>query len=216
MNPGSFSTAGEDFMRARSASGAATKLRIIQVASDLFHKQGIRATSPDQIIEASSTGKGQFYYYFQSKEGLIHEVLQAHMEAIRTCTGFANTLIKSWEDLERFYRSFVDLQKKYNMSRGCPIGQVGNELTEDDDLIRHDVSLIFEIMKSRLAAFFIQEKAKGRLSSDADEGRMADFSLAILEGALLLGKVKRDSRPVEATIKEALIHLKRYVVIPKE
>jgi len=33
---------------------------MIRAAADLFHKQGVRATSPDQIIEASATGKGQF------------------------------------------------------------------------------------------------------------------------------------------------------------
>jgi AcrR family transcriptional regulator len=39
-------------------------------AADLFHKQGVHATSPDEVIEASNTGKGQFYHYFKSKEGL--------------------------------------------------------------------------------------------------------------------------------------------------
>ena len=45
-----------------------------------------QATSPDEIIEASRTGKGQFYHYFKSKEGLVHEVLQAHLDAIRNGT----------------------------------------------------------------------------------------------------------------------------------
>ena len=63
---------------------AETRQRIIQVAADLLHKQGVHATSPDEIIEASRTGKGQFYHYFKSKEGVIHEVLQAHLEAIKS------------------------------------------------------------------------------------------------------------------------------------
>ena len=70
-------------MNSRSAKGAETRLRIIRAAADLFHKQGVRATSPDQILEASGTGKGQFYHYFKNKEGLIHEVLQSHLDAIR-------------------------------------------------------------------------------------------------------------------------------------
>ena len=49
--------------------GAYTKLRIIHLAADLFHKQGVHATSPDEIIKASGTKRGQFYYYFKSKEG---------------------------------------------------------------------------------------------------------------------------------------------------
>src|SRR5258708_342001 len=201
-------------MRARSVNGSATKLRIISVASDLFHRQGIRATSPDQIIDASSTGKGQFYHYFKSKEGLVHEVLQTHLETLRASTGFVKAEITSWEDLEQFYRSFVVLQKKFNMSRGCPIGTIASELTEHDELIRYDVLLIFDLMKSKLATFFVREKAQGRLSAEADEERMAEFCIAALQGAMLLGKIKRDSRPVEAVLREALIHLQHYVVTP--
>ena len=59
-------------LNARSTRGAETRLRIIRAAADLFHKQGVGATSPDQVIEASKTGKGQFYHYFKSKEGLVH------------------------------------------------------------------------------------------------------------------------------------------------
>ena len=62
-------------MRPRSAKGAATKDKIIRTAADLFHERGVGTTSPDDIIEASKTGKGQFYHYFKSKEGLVHEVL---------------------------------------------------------------------------------------------------------------------------------------------
>ena len=61
-------------MKAQFVKGAETRLRIIRAAADLFHKQGARSTSPDQVIEASRTGKGQFYHYFKSKEGLVHEV----------------------------------------------------------------------------------------------------------------------------------------------
>jgi AcrR family transcriptional regulator len=32
--------------------------------------------------EASGTGKGQFYHYFRSNEGLVHEVLQWYLEDI--------------------------------------------------------------------------------------------------------------------------------------
>src|SRR5262252_9975566 len=118
-----------DGMKARFVRGAETRLRIIQVAADLFHKQGVRATSPDEIIEASATGKGQFYYYFKSKEGLVHEVLLHHLEAIKNGDAPVNYEINSWQDLERWFQAHVELQQRYKMTRGCPFGTVGNELT---------------------------------------------------------------------------------------
>lgn len=202
-------------MKTRFARGADTRLRILQTAADLFHKQGVRATSPDEIIEASRTGKGQFYHYFKSKEGLIHEVLHAHLEAIKAAKAPVQYEIKSWRDLERWFKGHLELQQNFDMTRGCPFGTIGNEVTENDELIRQDLNLIFEVVKNRLAAFFIQEKAKGRLVRKADAERMADFCIATVQGAMLMGKIKRSSQTVETTAREALAHLKGYTVTPK-
>ena len=83
-------------INAKSVKGAETRLRIIQVAAELFHKQVVGAISPDQIIEASGTGKGQFYHYFKSKEGIVHEALQSHLDAIRTGAAPVNYEIESF------------------------------------------------------------------------------------------------------------------------
>jgi hypothetical protein len=101
----------------------------------------------------------------------------------------------------------MELQKSFAMTRGCPFGTVANEVTENDELIRQDLSLIFEVIRHKLAAFFIREKARGELVEDADEGRMGDFCIVAIQGAMLLGKIKRDSQPVETTVREALAHL---------
>jgi TetR/AcrR family transcriptional regulator, transcriptional repressor for nem operon len=202
-------------MKKFSASDSDSRLRMVKVASDLFHKQGVRATSPDEIIEASRTGKGQFYHYFKSKEGLVHAVLESHLEAIKSGSGRIKYEINSWKDLEKWFHSHIDWQMSFGMTRGCPIGTVANELTEEDELIRQDVSLIIELIKYKVAAFFIREKAKGYLRNDADEERLADFCIATLQGAMLVGKIRRNKRPVEMTFREALEHLKYYAVSPK-
>ena len=201
-------------MAVRSSQGAETRVRIIQVAADLFHKQGVRATSPDEIIEVSGTGKGQFYHYFKSKEGLVHEVLQFYVTAIKTGSASVSYDIQSWEDLERWFSAQLELQRRFLMKRGCPFGTIGNEVTDNDELIRQDLSLIFELVGNQLTAFFIREKAKGRLLDAVNERQLADFCMAVAQGAMLIGKVKRDSQLVEATFREALSHLRAYAVKP--
>jgi len=195
-------------MKQRFVRGADTRLRIIRMAADLFHKQGARATSPDEIIEASRTGKGQFYHYFRSKEGLIHEVLQTYLDEIKIGTSRVSYEIKSWRDLEKWFAAQVELQKNYEMTRGCPFGTLGNEVSDNDELVRQDVSLIFEVIKNKLAAFFVRQKAKGSLVKRADPERMADFCIASMQGAMLMGKIKRSSQTVEITVQElSLIHI---------
>ena len=201
-------------MKRHYATGTETRLRIIGAAADLFHKQGVHLTSPDQIIEASGTGKGQFYHYFKNKERLVHEVLQTHLEMIKTGQSPVSYDVDSWPELRQCFMKHVELQKRFDMTRGCPIGTVGNEVTEHDELIRQDVSLIFEVIKNKLAAFFIREKAKGKLSGEIDEEQLANFCIATLQGAMLMGKVQRSSRPVEAAIRAALDHLEHFVTKP--
>jgi TetR/AcrR family transcriptional repressor of nem operon len=199
-------------MKERFMRGAETRLRIIRTAADLFHKQGVRTTSPDEIIEASRTGKGQFYHYFKSKEGLIHELLQVQLEAIKSGNAPIQYEITSWKDLERWFLTQIELQKSFGMTRGCPFGTIGNEVTENDQLIRQDLGLIFEVVKHKLAAFFIREKSRGRLARNSDENAMADFCIATIQGAMLLGKISRSSQAVEAIVHNALAHLTGYAI----
>jgi AcrR family transcriptional regulator len=196
-------------MTKRSAQGSDTRLRIIRAAADLFHKQGVHATSPDDVIEASNTGKGQFYHYFKNKEGLVHEVLQTHLEAIRAGSAPLKYDVESWQDLERWFQAHLQLQKSFGMARGCPFGTIGNEVTENDELIRQDLCLIFEVVKGKLSAFFVRQKAKGSIAKSADVGALADFCIATVQGAMLMGKIERSSRPVETTVAEALRHVRR-------
>ena len=202
-------------MKTRFVRGAETRLRIIRTAADLFHKQGVRTTSPDEIIEASRTGKGQFYHYFKSKEGLIHEVLQVHLEAIKNGNAPVQYEINSWKDLESWFDAQIELQKSYGMTRGCPFGTIGNEVTENDELIRQDLGLIFEVVKHKLAAFFIREKSRGRLARTANENSMAEFCVATIQGAMLMGKISRSSQTVAAIVREAIAHLESYAVRSK-
>jgi len=52
------------------------------------------------------------------------------------------------------------------------------------------------------------------LTADANENQMADFCISAVQGAMLLGKIKRNAQPVEAALAEALKHLRRYAVMP--
>jgi TetR/AcrR family transcriptional regulator, transcriptional repressor for nem operon len=197
-------------MSARTERGDKTRRQILAAAADLFHKQGVVATSPDQIIEASGTGKGQFYHYFKNKEGLVHEVLQKYLEEIRNGSAPLSYEIASWNDLEQWFLSQVALQRRFRMTRGCPFGTIGNEVTENDELIRQDLNLIFEVIRAKLATFFVKEKASSRLDPHTNPDQLADFCLATIQGAMLMGKVKRSSQLVESVVHQAMAHLRRH------
>lgn len=123
-----------------------------------------------------------------------------------------NYQISSWRDLQKWFLAHIKLQKRFQMKRGCPFGTVGNELIGEEGAVREGLSRIFELVKSRLAAFFAKEKSEGGLAKNVSVQLLADFCIATVQGAMLLGKVRKDSRPVEMTVQEALAHLKGYSV----
>ena len=191
------------------------KLRMIRAAADLFHKQGVHLTVPEEVVKAAGTTMNQFYHHFANKEGLVHGVLRTYYGAIKDAAGPVNSInyqISSWGDLEKWFLAHIKLQKRFQMKRGCPFGTVGNELIGEEGAIREDLSRIFELVKGRLAAFFAKEKNGGRLATNVSAELLADFCIATMQGAMLLGKVKKDSRPVEITVREALAHLKGYSI----
>jgi len=144
----------------------------------------------------------------------VHEVLQNYLGGGASGGSGISYEIASWQDLERWFTAHVELQRRFRMTRGCPFGTIANEVTETDELIRQDLNLIFEVMKSKLAAFFIREQATGRFAPDANPEQLADFCIAAVQGAMLMGKIKRSSRTVETTLREALAHLERHTRAP--
>src|SRR5512132_128654 len=59
----------------KSQKGAATRDQILNAASRLIHVQGYQSTSLDDVLRESGVGKGNFYYYFKSKEDLGYAII---------------------------------------------------------------------------------------------------------------------------------------------
>jgi TetR/AcrR family transcriptional regulator, transcriptional repressor for nem operon len=197
---------------AQSDSNAEIKARMIRAAAELFHEEGVRVATPEDVVRASGGTLTQFYHIFRNKEGLIHEVIRAEFEAVKSGATPLVCDFVSWANLENWFLTHLELQRKFDMTRTCLFGKVGIEVAERDGPIREEISAIFEFMKSRIVEFLKKEKAAGRLAMDANESSLADFCIATVHGAMLLGKVKKDSRPVEAAVREAIAHLRTYVV----
>lgn len=190
------------------------RLQIVLAAGDLFHRQGVESTTNDEIIEAVGVGKAEFRQYFKSKSELVEVVLRYHVEGLAAGTGLLKYDVRTWWDLEECLASHVEFQKLFRMTRGCPIGRLGSELTEEDDLVRHSLNRALDLMITRLECFFSREKREGRLANDADVEQLANFCVAVIQGAMLTGKIRGNCRSVESTFEDLLSHLKSYVRVP--
>jgi len=201
----------------RSARGAATRDQIIDVASRLIHLRGYHGTSLDDVLRESGVGKGNFYYYFKSKEDLgyaiIDRVVQRFVERALE-PAFGDGAEDPMGQIERFLDRLVDLHRQRNGVGGCPMGNLASELSDVHEGFRQRLAGIFILWRSRLAEALTQGRRMGRLRADVDPAGAAQFLVAALEGAILMMKVTRDLAVLETCIAELRRHLTLYEAPP--
>jgi TetR/AcrR family transcriptional regulator, transcriptional repressor for nem operon len=193
-------------MKDNSAEHTHSKRRIIAAAKDLFHQRGVRATHVDEIVEASGVSRREFSRSFRSKQKLAKEVVLAYLVEIESGGSRLHPKLASWRDFERSLAEHVTFLDKFNMLRGCPLAIIGNELTEKDDATRQVLSIVFEALTKRMIAFFRKQKTEGHLSRSTNEERLAEFCVAVIQGAILVGKVRGESEAVERVLDEVTNH----------
>ena len=59
----------------RAAAGSRRKEEIIRIATELFHEKGYHETSLDDIAERVGFSKPAIYYYFNSKDDILFEIV---------------------------------------------------------------------------------------------------------------------------------------------
>ena len=191
------------------SKGARTRERILATAGDLFHQQGINATSLGQVLRASHTGQGQFYQHFTGRNDLVQQVLRRYRIAFR---GLPSASIDTWDDLQRWMEAHVERQQSFGYVRGCPVGTAAYALQPNQEEERAELKRIFDEMRRTIITFLRREQQAGRLRSEADPRRLADFFVACVQGGMLLSLLERGPRPVRSAINEGFAHLRSYTL----
>ncbi len=177
-----------------------TRERMIRTAFDLFHRNGFQKTSVDDILEATQTGKSQFYHYFGSKDGLIEQVLDyvtiwAKNEPVQTPYQFD---ITSWQALDQWFRFFIEMAEKDGCEKACPIMTIGYDLGDDNPALRQKVNALMEFTQSRIERFLKSEKTAGRLNGDPQS--LSSLCMSTVHGGLMISRLRRNIMPLQEAV----------------
>jgi TetR/AcrR family transcriptional regulator, transcriptional repressor for nem operon len=197
----------------RSSKGAATRDQILNAAARLIHVQGYQSTSLDDVLRESGVGKGNFYYYFKSKEDLgyaiIDRITQAFVER-SLGPAFADTDADPVTQIHAFLDRVLEAQRLRKCVGGCVMGNLASELSDVHEGFRLRLASIFDLWRVHLAEAVSRGQARGRLRADVDASRVAQFLVAGLEGSILLSKVTKDITIMERCVEELKRHLTLY------
>jgi len=188
---------------ATTARGAATRARIVDVATELVRDRGVANTTIDAVIEASKASKSQVYHYFANKDDLVLAVIQRQAECVLGTHEELLQRLNSLAGLRRWRDAVVELTRQTNCAGGCPLGSLAAELAE---MPRPRTALAesFARWTSYFEAGFsaMQKHAGRRPGSDVKE--LSEAMLAALQGGLLLAQVTRSTRPLEVALDMAI------------
>ena len=103
-NSKSFCTFAADFEKTLSND---QQIQIIKTAGELFFRLGIRSVSIDDICHELGMSKKTFYVYFESKDVLIEQMLQANIDYI---DNKMNILLEQ-RDFRKLVKAFLKHQE---------------------------------------------------------------------------------------------------------
>jgi TetR/AcrR family transcriptional repressor of nem operon len=197
----------------KSPKGATTRDQILDAAARLIHLRGYHCTSLDDVLRESGVGKGNFYYYFKSKEELGYAIIDRVMEAfiVRTLEPvFVDTSADPVVQIHAFLDRVLENQRQRNCVGGCPIGNLALELSDVHEGFRQRLAEIFDVWRSTLTEALGRCPAGDPALADFDPSTVAQFLVAALEGAILLTKVTKDIAIMERCVEQLKQHLTLY------
>ncbi|HEX4482360.1 MAG TPA: TetR family transcriptional regulator [Solirubrobacteraceae bacterium] len=185
--------------------GEATRARIVAAAAREMFERGVARTSLDEVKAAAGVSSSQLYHYFADKRALVLAVIEHQTQAIldgqQPLLSHLDSLdaLRAWRDL------LVGIQRQLHCQGGCPIGSIGAELAETDELARAEVADGFSRWETPIRDGLRAMQARGELHGDPDELALA--TLAALQGGLLLTQIRRETKPLEAALDAMIDHI---------
>lgn len=190
--------------------GRRTRNKLLATAAAMIHNRGVKATSVDDVLERSGTGKSQFYHYFANKDDLVRQVLAHQFDQLVRQQGPLLQRLDTWEGIQAWFDFIVEWQRRRRFLGGCPIGSMAAEMADYDDELRNALAEAFDSWESFLRRGLIAMRALGELASHADPDALAEATLAAIQGGILLARTKRSLQPLKNALTAAMVFLRSY------
>ena len=163
----------------------ATRQYIVEVADDLFYRQGFEHTSFADITNVVQISRGNLYHHFKTKDDILDAVIQARISK-------TNSMLAEWEagstQKERIKCYIKILLTNWTLIKdfGCPVGTLCTELAKLDHMAKPQAGKIFTLFRLWLKSQFSQ------LGHGEDADSLAMHVLAWSQGVATLGNAFND------------------------
>jgi len=173
--------------------------RLLETASELFYREGIRAIGVDTIVERSGVGKATLYRHFPTKDDLIAAYVAKEDRAHQLW--FEEIIASERSPKEQLLAWFAacDERIKEPGFRGCPFLNAMAEIAETEHPAYQHAVQHERALRGRLAQISRQAGAR-------DPEQLADQLLLVVNGALASASLFGEASPAHQ-LKTIAAHL---------
>jgi TetR/AcrR family transcriptional repressor of nem operon len=176
-----------------------TREHILTCGGEIVHHKGFAATGLQEILQAAGVPKGSFYFYFTSKEefglALVDHFQTLYAEQVRPI--LKNENLPPLERLAQFFLWFRDHFAREGFIKGCPIGNLIQELGDINPAFREKLNTAMESLIRVVASQLKQAEARGELPSHLSPDTTARFIISAWQGALIRMKAAAGPEPLD-------------------
>lgn len=185
--------------------GDQTKRRIVAQAAPVFNTFGFSGTSMAELTRATGLEKGGIYNHFPSKEALALAAFDYAVAAMSERIAAALTGVdEAPARLRAIVKVFADYVENPPVAGGCPILNTAVETDDSDSELRTRAQQAMTSLQKLVGVTVKQGVVEGSLRSDADPRRTAAIFTALLEGAVMLGRLYQDTTPMRYAVDHVL------------
>jgi TetR/AcrR family transcriptional repressor of nem operon len=169
---------------------------IVDAAIDQFHTYGFNAAGVKDITDAAGVPKGSFYNHFESKEALAVIALERY-GSTRRLAELAETSVPALRRLREHFAFLREENESRDYTRGCLIGDFGNEISDHSPVIREAVEASLRTWAAAIAGAIADGQREGTIRASIDPNITARFIIAAWEGSLTTMRAERTSTALD-------------------
>jgi AcrR family transcriptional regulator len=176
--------------------------RILGVATELFYKQGYRATGINEVIKKSGVAKATFYNHYPTKDDLAKVYLKGLSDRE---LAFVDSYIEAGKNPKSRFLAIIESLVPWLIDtefRGCAFINMASEIPDANSPLRKPGKELYSALRSR-----VETQAKELIESDAKKyghlktKELSNDCMMAFSGAVALGEVYNELWPVEHALK---------------
>jgi TetR/AcrR family transcriptional repressor of nem operon len=173
----------------------------LDAAMHLFWRQGYKATSLQDLLQAMGLSKSSFYQAFGSKKALFLRCVDRYSRKVAgRLRGWLAESRSGLDFIERILLAAGAEAEKSEPRRGCLLMNTATELAQQDPVIAARVSEGFVGLGEIFAEAVRRGQREGEITTEENAGNLADYLVCSLGGIRAVVKGGADEVKVKGTV----------------